>query len=203
MHEQENNNDSQTMSRELQAFEAQLAQLQPRAAQFDRDRLFYLAGQASAQAASLPDSRQQLLRWYWPVSSVVMTGVAAGLLCALVLRDTRPHSEMDELVGPGAVVHAGGQPAHRGQAALAVRQIEGDSRAAVRMRLPADVDRLLDDDWLVAHAAVGSESSVNSFPETTILSPRSLDQFLDERGDDRRPPVPHDKSTNHSTGAKS
>ena len=82
--------DTRMLSSELQALEAAWAQLQPRTAQIDRDRLLFLAGQASVTGDGSHSTRVRFLRWYWPASSVAMTGVAAALLCALVLRADRP-----------------------------------------------------------------------------------------------------------------
>lgn len=59
----------------LERFAAQVAALTP-SAQLDRDRLMYLAGQASAGASR---------RWVWPAAFVGMTAVAASLLIMLAL----------------------------------------------------------------------------------------------------------------------
>ncbi len=72
------------LSSELQSFEASLAQLRPSAGQLDRDRLMFLAGQASAGANS--EQRAITPVWFWPASSAVMSGVAATLLFVLVSR---------------------------------------------------------------------------------------------------------------------
>jgi hypothetical protein len=64
---------------DLKALEAVLASLVPRTGGLDRDRLMFLAGQASVRAASR-------FRWAWPASTAAMTAVAAGLLAMLALR---------------------------------------------------------------------------------------------------------------------
>ena len=64
---------------DLNAFEAALAALTPRSDRLNRDRLMFLAGQASHR-----DTRPR--RGSWPAAFVAMTTVAAGLLVALVAR---------------------------------------------------------------------------------------------------------------------
>ena len=79
-------------------FEQALCSLAPRAARLDRDRLMFLAGQATAGQASqereLPvesDHRLDVVRsprarWGWPAAFSAMTAVAAALLVALLNR---------------------------------------------------------------------------------------------------------------------
>ncbi|HEY4311111.1 MAG TPA: hypothetical protein VGN12_16795 [Pirellulales bacterium] len=74
----------QHLPTELQSFEAALAQLRPSAAQLDRDRLMFLAGQASVEGRDLRARSVLMPAWFWPASSAVMTGVAATLLLMLV-----------------------------------------------------------------------------------------------------------------------
>lgn len=61
---------------ELQAIESQLSLLEPRADRLDRERLIFLAGQASVE---LPTAR-----WAWPASLAAMTALAATLLAMLI-----------------------------------------------------------------------------------------------------------------------
>jgi hypothetical protein len=65
---------------ELKAMEAELSALRPRDDRLDRERLVFLAGQASTA------DRPAMGRWAWPAAFAAMTAVAAGLLVALVLR---------------------------------------------------------------------------------------------------------------------
>jgi hypothetical protein len=85
---------------ELSELEAELAALTPRAEKLNRDRLMFLAGQASVESrssqtavgriANLPHSRQvgklPHVPWVWPAAFASMTCVAAILLAALVIR---------------------------------------------------------------------------------------------------------------------
>jgi hypothetical protein len=66
----------------LQRFEAQLASLSPRAVQLDRDRLMFLAGQASSSSGMVNSARQG---WAWPAAFSAMTALAASLLALIVV----------------------------------------------------------------------------------------------------------------------
>ncbi|HEV3004753.1 MAG TPA: hypothetical protein VGX78_09840, partial [Pirellulales bacterium] len=71
----------------MQRFEAQLASLSPRAAHFDRDRLMFLAGQASVSSAVTEPAHRG---WAWSAAFSAMSALAAGLLLTLVLRAQPP-----------------------------------------------------------------------------------------------------------------
>lgn len=73
-------------SAELKGLEAQLSRLRPRTDRLDRDRLLFLAGQAAVDRPSEPLGPNRLPGWVWPTSFVGMTGVAAALLCMLIMR---------------------------------------------------------------------------------------------------------------------
>ncbi len=88
---------------ELSELEAALAALLPRADRLNRDRLMFLAGQASVeskirqpavgQIANLPSLRQVSNLPHvaaWPAAFVAMTGIAALLLVALAIRPAPP-----------------------------------------------------------------------------------------------------------------
>jgi hypothetical protein len=64
-------------------FEVELTALTPRSAQFDRDRLMFLAGQASVRVT---DGGRPQRRWPWPAAFSAMTAVAAGLLVMMLAR---------------------------------------------------------------------------------------------------------------------
>jgi len=128
---------------DLTAFEAALAALAPRANRLDRERLMFLAGQASVAPAdramgpvAQPPSAVQELpgdsaqpgvavprRWAWPTAFAAMTAVAASLLIMLL---TQPSSEVVE------------RPAQRRAAAPqnalagAAQPGEGEPRAAAQ-----------------------------------------------------------------------
>ncbi len=70
---------------EMKAFEAALAALAPRRDRLDRDRLMFLAGQASVlSAAPVCAGRGALgrLPWMWPAAFSTMTALAATLMVA-------------------------------------------------------------------------------------------------------------------------
>ena len=78
---------------DLSELEAALAALVPRAEHLNRDRLMFLAGQASAEpkigqtAAQSPTARLRCRAdWAWPAAFATMTGIAASLLVALAIR---------------------------------------------------------------------------------------------------------------------
>ena len=78
---------------DLSELEAALAALVPRAEHLNRDRLMFLAGQASTaskigQPVVEPPAARSRRRagWAWPAAFAAMTGVAASLLVALAIR---------------------------------------------------------------------------------------------------------------------
>ncbi|HVX60672.1 MAG TPA: hypothetical protein VHC19_08720 [Pirellulales bacterium] len=87
--------------------EQALCSLAPRAAQLDRDRLMFLAGQAAVPQASqecelAADQSHQVdavsslgARWGWPVAFSAMTALAASLLLVLL---NRPEPQVIERV---------------------------------------------------------------------------------------------------------
>lgn len=160
---------------ELQAFEAALAQLRPRCGQFDRDRLMYLAGQASVRGEMLADRPRVLPGWFWPASSVVMTGVAATLLFMLVMRVPVTGQE-------GA--HERGAAAGTAPAQTLVERSHDISSLAWRKRI---TDELLSPDSL-AHAWADLPGASSLDVDEEILSSRSYKQLLDEAGNFRRLP---------------
>lgn len=75
--------------KELSELEAALGGLLPRPSRLDRDRLLFLAGQASA--SSSPASAEQRERpnrrhWIWPAISALSTAAAVVLAVLLVMR---------------------------------------------------------------------------------------------------------------------
>jgi hypothetical protein len=77
------------LSHELQSFEARLAKLSPRDDRLDRERLIFLAGQASITAANDATSLPAL-DWRrhpaWPMAFAGMSALAATLLAILLAR---------------------------------------------------------------------------------------------------------------------
>ena len=96
--ENEDASDLGSLHPELAPLEAMLSSLAPRAARIDRDRLMFLAGQASAQMASgerrppvylaeqIGVAQANRSRWTWPAAFAGMTAAAAALLVLLVNR---------------------------------------------------------------------------------------------------------------------
>ena len=70
---------------ELKAVEAELTSLRPRDDRLDRERLVFLAGQASMGGRSAGRGAAAV-RWAWPGACAGMTAVAAALLVALLVR---------------------------------------------------------------------------------------------------------------------
>ena len=75
---------------ELSAMEAELAQLRPRAAGLDRERLIFLAGRESVGAQTSRGAGRWAGRWAWPAAFSAMTAVAATLLVMLLVGSQRP-----------------------------------------------------------------------------------------------------------------
>jgi len=76
---------------ELKAIEAELAALVPRTDEFDRERLVFLAGQASVQKAGVLGGRHAS-QVAWPMATAAMTAIAASLL-AVVMTKSGPETE--------------------------------------------------------------------------------------------------------------
>jgi hypothetical protein len=73
---------------ELKTLESALGSLPPAALRLDRDRLMYLAGQASGQP-QVPAAGGPGRSWFWPTATAAMGAVAAALLL-LVLNSPGP-----------------------------------------------------------------------------------------------------------------
>lgn len=87
----------------LNAFEAELASLSPQTDRLDRQRLMFLAGQASV-AVGRGRSAVRSRRWAWPAAFATMTTAAATLMVMLLLRPEPPVVFVEVPVEP-----AGGQ----------------------------------------------------------------------------------------------
>ena len=77
------------LSSELAEFAAQLRRLEPRDDRLDRERIAFLAGQASMVERSADADRVSLSRVrsrVWPAAFAAMTGAAATLLALLLMR---------------------------------------------------------------------------------------------------------------------
>ena len=146
---------------ELQAIAGVLAKLQPAAPMIDRDRLFFLAGQASAASRS-PMPANNGTFWAWPASSVVSAAVAAVLLCVVIWdRVPRPMPQRYREVPTVAIV-----PSEGSQFALtplALNQF-GDDISAFNALFPPDA----------------SSSDLPSIPNVPSWSTRSVSEAADE-----------------------
>lgn len=107
-------------SPELNKLEAALAELAPRAIALDRDRLMYLAGQASVDASGsgIRENSEREPPWRsdfsrsrlpargsrWPVAFSGMSALAATLLVLLVSRPPRVVERVVRVTVPAAVV---------------------------------------------------------------------------------------------------
>jgi hypothetical protein len=121
---------------ELSELESALSALVPRAERFNRDRLMFLAGQASVEPKTCQPPMEAIAnlsglphigdlshvleaspprprgRWAWPAAFATMTGIAASLLVALAIR---PAPQVVERIvrapavaqGPAAIVAHG------------------------------------------------------------------------------------------------
>lgn len=69
----------QELPEDLKSLETALRQLTPSLGQLNRDRLMYLAGQASAEVGSQTPQPQNLASYWWPLSTA-----AASLLCFIL-----------------------------------------------------------------------------------------------------------------------
>jgi hypothetical protein len=90
------------MPRDLKALEARIAQLVPQSGRLDRERLMFLAGQASVVST---DPQVSLLGLHlsaraWPRAFVAMSAVAAALFVMLL---TRPSLSDSSLAGHSSV----------------------------------------------------------------------------------------------------
>ncbi len=123
----EKTSDLRPPTSDLAPFEATLSSLAPRAAQLDRDRLMFLAGQAALQASGgrqPPDdlggrvarADSPASHWGWPAAFSAMTVLAASLLVMVM---NRPEPQVIERI---VRVPAAALPAIAGRSAESGRQ---------------------------------------------------------------------------------
>jgi hypothetical protein len=196
---------------DLKALEAKIAALRPRTDRLDRDRLVFLAGQASTRGVA-PIS---YARWGWPVSFSAMTALAASLLLMLI---TRPEPRVVERVVrvPVTVEPAGDRPASMmaatGSTAVSAPR---DGWAADRFAIDErPASRVIDPRFRLFEHLV-TEFTLPARPTTLAAanggedvndSIWSVGSFRD-LGDDTVPPRPdsgaHYGPTTHHSGANS
>jgi hypothetical protein len=208
--------DAPLLGGELQALEAAWAQLRPSTDGIDRDRLLFLAGQASVA----PARRRQFLQWYWPLSSLGMSAVAAALLCALMLRDGSPTGERTVYDASKSVVgvanakgaNAEGGSAIGGSATTNAGPATAETIGSPAGRVPPSgwtvgMQWRLGDDFVLAEPTAANPN-VPDYPagagETSgTLSTRSFSELLDPNGDPRGPSTRTSPARPSAPGAKS
>jgi hypothetical protein len=166
---------------ELQAIEAEWARLRPRTDRLDRDRLMYLAGQASVAEAKEKSQQGRSPGWFWPTSSLGMTAIAAALLAMLLLRPEPQFVERIVYTAPDSTVREWtARPAVARDAAFGVAS--ASRKAAARGTWTAGMAFRLGDDLLALGpgAKLGTTTpSSDPTDDQPILSRRSLRALLD------------------------
>jgi len=125
---------------ELKAVEAELAGLCPRDDRLDRERLVFLAGQASL--AGRPGPRAA---WAWPASLAGMTAVAATLLAMLLARPEPAVVERIRIVK--VPVEQRESPAHPDDSPAASRLVTSQPGGPAASTPADDLDWRSDPDW--------------------------------------------------------
>ena len=178
-------------NRELFAFEAALARLQPRVDEWDQNRLMFLAGQASvAPRGSTP--LRSLGRTAWPISFGAMTSVAAVLFAMLVMRPPlleSPAGPRDSQVVKQDVVKEASPQGSSNSIATSEKfgdqlgssgflPVSGLSRlSAIEVRR---MESLLSDR---SYLASQSSEPFEQIKERPVLTTRSWEEFLPESSD--------------------
>jgi hypothetical protein len=155
---------------ELKSFEARLAALSPRGDRLDRERLMFLAGQASMECtprSNWASARSPLEHKAWPAAFTLMSAVAASLLAILV-------TEMD--------VSA---PSPASRSGTDIVQFRVPSAVARTVLSPRDAHRENIDRWLAQDdfsrpAADSSAAVPPDMRRTQILTPGAWNEALND-----------------------
>jgi len=186
--------ESTELTNELQAIEAALLRLRPDTGQLDRDQLLFLAGQASARAANISVAHTT---WWWPAATAGMTGIAAFLLAALLLRPDPPLVERVVYVANERTTATPWRSAvPRSPEVAAFDSAHADGIWSVRRPWPA-IDLTLASESSHNSAVSGAGPDAVDAPRR-ILSTQSFDELLVDPQDAHhhhrrsapRPPVP-------------
>jgi hypothetical protein len=147
---------------DLSELETALAALVPRADRLNRDRLMFLAGQASmetkigqpavGQITNQPNVRQPHVPSAWPVAFAAMTGIAAALLVALAIRPG------PQIPGPQIVERIVKVPAAQQEPIASQEPIAPQDPSAAIVQGSAEPDSTVD-------------SALNSTVDSTVDSP--------------------------------
>lgn len=169
----------------LKSFEAHLAALAPRSDRLDRERLAFLAGQASMTVAS--QAKLNLLgKWQrhpaWPVAFAGMSAIAALLFVALMLQPDPLRSAN----APGST----GSPQTIAEGVPAWPQ--SDFVLSIRDSHTADFDARLDR-FALGRADVGDTVPSSVGRELPVLTPARWQQVI-------RDAEPTQPSGRHSSG---
>jgi hypothetical protein len=167
---------------ELRALGAAYAQLRPTAVGLDRDRLLFLAGQASVSGMA-PAVRGSRGGWFWPAATISMTGVAAMLLAALMLRTEPPSVERVVYVNSSALADQRNSARDDRLPGTAIDRSVLDATSPGIRTLTRQL--LLGDGPLAAEPFAqisANEPGYQPPVEEDVLSSRSFRQLLDETG---------------------
>ncbi len=159
---------------EFKLLETQLKSLSPRPDRLDRERLIFLAGQASVEDDRALPSELQPSRWAWPASFATMTAVAAALLLMLL---TRP-SNVPMTLAPADEL----APIESFRPTLATDQtsrILGQNILSSAPNQLKQIEQLLASDSLPAESSVDA-GSAREWMDHRMLTPTSFQMLLDE-----------------------
>jgi hypothetical protein len=172
---------------QLASLETQLARLQPRQDRLDRERIAFLAGQASVR----PSRR-------WPAALVAMTSVAATLLCMWIagslaskLTPTDPK--------PESVASRANRPHHQEFIDLAPE--ERQRRTVLRASDAYDFEPLqsmADVDQPAPNASLQPESTSSDAQPRPVLTPALWRQLVEEEPKSTHPSTNDSASRNLS-----
>ena len=171
----------------LQALEARLSALRPREDRLDRERLMYLAGQASAQMVARTPAAAAT-RWAWPASIGAVAGAAATILAMAMFAPAGPPQEFRGVANKP-------QPSTPSPAANETRPLlandpwnsdEFHAASSLDGRLhPAAIrqsplDRWLDSGRQVDFGDVSATTDQNAMPAERPLTSRSYESALQQ-----------------------
>jgi hypothetical protein len=174
------------LSRELVSLEARLAALSPRDDRLDRERLMFLAGQASVVDAAQPSYRILGIPFgarVWPPAFAAMTAIAASLLFVLLLRPATiepPRSGVRDMVM--STPPADSPPRFRDERTLSQDDVRSTSDA-----LDLEIERLLASRDVLSTNVDSELRGQPDGPPRPSLTPASWRQIFDSSPSDGAP----------------